>query len=89
MSDRAYALRVVGVALVLLFGPFLLLTMTAPAGTTYTGLAYYPRRLVLLPQQPAARPHLGEWLYRDYFTYLTLPPAVDHSPPGLRLATSC
>ncbi|GAC1327403.1 MAG: hypothetical protein NVSMB17_01370 [Candidatus Dormibacteria bacterium] len=67
--DGRFLRRQLLTALVLLAFPYLVLALLTPRGSTYTGVLFNPNDSFLYFAQ-MAHAQQGEWLFRDWFTYI-------------------
>ncbi|MHB8510294.1 MAG: hypothetical protein ACYDGR_16885, partial [Candidatus Dormibacteria bacterium] len=75
MTDRGFVVRWGGTAMALFSFPYVVLAALTPAGRTYTGVLFNPSDgFFYLAQVLHGR--LGDWTFRNYFTYLEQPPLL-------------
>mgnify|MGYP003623078559 CR=1 FL=1 len=77
-ADQRFLRRQVITALILLSFPYILLGLAGPRGATYTGVLFNPNDTFLYYAQ-MAHAQQGDWLFRDWFTWMPGPPLLAYS----------
>jgi hypothetical protein len=77
-ADSRFFRRQVAIAMLLLTFPYLLLVLLAPRGSTYTGVMFNPNDTFLYYAQ-MAHAQQGDWLFRDWFTWMPGPPLLAYT----------
>lgn len=78
IADSRFIRRRLFLALLLLSLPYLLLVVLAPRGSTYTGVLFNPNDTFLYYAQMAHAQN-GDWLFRDWFTYIPSQPLLAYT----------
>ncbi|MEA2645110.1 MAG: hypothetical protein QOE92_193 [Chloroflexota bacterium] len=76
-GDRRFAIRWGALALGLLALPYVALAFLGPPGSTYSGVIYHPNDAFFYFAQ-MLHGHLGDWTFRNVFTYRDAPPLPIH-----------